>query len=169
MNVQPDNDAEECIGCKGKFPKTDGPVHEYMESSPGCWAVFGRVLAKEYSDQQFFDIHRLTVDSYAVQHPGKPSRQSIQSVGVHLIRLCLFLEHGLDPARANEAMLAAAKHKSGYHWLEPPAALGKITIGDIDQATSTNEHKARVKCWAEQMWEVWSLHHDVIRRWAVET
>ena len=37
------------------------------------------------------DIHRLSVDTYAVQHPGVPERRSIQSVAVHLMCLCLVL------------------------------------------------------------------------------
>jgi Family of unknown function (DUF5946) len=157
---------EECMWCKAKLPAIVGATHEYMESTPSCWAAFGRVIAKEYSDPQFFAVHRLTVDAYAVQHPGKPSRQSIQSVGVHLVRLCLFLEHGLEPEKANDAMLAAAKLKSTYHWLEPPASLGRLTVSDVDAATNAEHHKVLVRQWAEQMWQVWSAHHDVVRKWA---
>lgn len=104
-----------CPGCAACFPDTPGPTHPYMESSSGCWAAFGDVLAREYSDPVYFDIHRLSVDAYAVQHPGRPSRQSIQSVGVHLVRLHLFLEQGLAPEKANAAMLAAAKEKHTYY------------------------------------------------------
>lgn len=68
---------QQCMWCKGMFPTLNGPVHKYMESTPGCWATFGRVLAREYEDQRLFGVHRLTVDSYAVQHPGVPNRQSI--------------------------------------------------------------------------------------------
>jgi hypothetical protein len=38
---------------------------------------------------------------------------------VHLVRQCLFIEHGLAPEEANSAMLAAAKRKSEYVWLDP--------------------------------------------------
>ncbi|MDA8021340.1 MAG: DUF5946 family protein [Thermoanaerobaculia bacterium] len=137
-----------------------------MESSPGCWETFGRVLAREYSDRQYFEVHRLTVDAYAVQHPGQPSRQSIQSVGVHLIRLCLFLEHGLQPEQANSAMLAAAKRKSEFSWLTPPEPLGSITVADVESAVGVGEHKDRVRAWATQMWQVWSPHHETVRTWA---
>lgn len=156
----------QCMWCKGQFPDTNGPTHEYMESTPGCWAAFGRVLAREYEDQRFFGVHRLTVDAYAVQHPGVPSRQSIQSVGVHLVRLCLFLEHQLTPEKANAAMLLAAKHKAQYHWLEPPASLGALTIADIDAAENFEAHQSAVRAWARQMWEVWSPHHADVRAWA---
>jgi hypothetical protein len=155
-----------CMWCKGSFADADGPTHKYMQSTPGCWAAFGRVLAREYEDQRFFSVHRLTVDAYAVQHPGVPSRQSIQSVGVHLIRLCLTLESGLPPAQANEAMISAAKHKSRFRWLEPPASLGSLTIADVEAAGGVDEHVAVVRNWANQMWEVWSPHHRVVQTWA---
>jgi hypothetical protein len=159
---------EECMWCKARLPTLDGPTHEYMESTPSCWAAFGRVLAREYSDQAFFGVHRLTVDSYAVQHPGQPSRQSIQSVGVHLVRLCLFLEHQLTPENANAAMTEAAKRKSMYTWLTPPPSLGPLTVADVDAASGVAEHQAVVKRWAEQMWHVWRPHHATVRSWILD-
>jgi hypothetical protein len=137
-----------------------------MESTPGCWAAFGRVLAREYEDRRYFAVHRLTVDSYAVQHPGTQSRQSIQSVGVHLVRLCLFHERNLAPEAANDAMLAAATHKASFHWLEPPLDLGPITIANVDAAPGVEEHMSTVRLWAAQMWDVWSPHHATVRSWA---
>ena len=155
-----------CMWCKGNFPDEPGPTHEYMESTPGCWASFGRVLAREYEDQRYFAIHRLTVDAYAVQHPGVSSRQSIQSVGVHLVRLCLFHERSLAPDKANDAMLVAAQHKAQFHWLEPPLDLGPLTIADVDSAAGIEEHVSMVRRWAAQMWEAWSQHHATVRSWA---
>jgi hypothetical protein len=157
---------QQCMWCKGWFSDEDGPTHAYMESIPGCWAAYGRVLAREYEDQRYFAIHRLTVDAYAVQHPGKPGRQSIQSVGVHLVRLCLFFERGLAPDNANAAMLAAARHKAGYIWLEPPASLGSLTVADVSAAAGVDEHVSAVRSWASQMWQVWSPHHAKVRSWA---
>lgn len=156
----------QCVWCKGMFPDGDGPTHDYMESTPGCWAAYGRVLAREYQDRRYFAVHRLTVDAYAVQHPGKRSRQSIQSVGVHLVRLFLLLERGLTPDKANDAMLAAARHKAQYRWLEPPASLGAITVADVEAAAGIEGHVSVVKDWASQMWAVWSPHHSTIRSWA---
>lgn len=64
-----------CIGCGALVPQVDGPTHRYMGSSPGCWHVYGEVLSREYSDRSFGALHRLTVDSYAVQHPGAHPRK----------------------------------------------------------------------------------------------
>jgi hypothetical protein len=48
----------------------------------------------EYGPLDYPDVHRLTVDTYAVQHPGRPTPQTIQSVTVHLISLSCVLERG---------------------------------------------------------------------------
>jgi uncharacterized protein DUF5946 len=154
-----------CIGCGGLFPKMEGPTHRYMESSPGCWAAYGEVLAREYSDPAYAPNYRLSVDAYAVQHPGRPSPQSIQSVAIHLIRLCLLLECGLEMNRANDAMLKATESKNKFVWLEPPPSRGAITVVDVHRAKNPHEHMMRVREWAENAWLAWSLHHSQIRAW----
>ncbi len=162
-------DTCKCFSCGGVYSDIDGPVHRYMSSSPGCWSVYGEVLAREYSDPTYFGVHRLTVDAYAVQHPGSTDRPSIQSVGVHLIRLCLFLEHGLTAENANDAMLEASKNKHSFVFLEPPQNFGSVTAADVYRAQSANEHKAIVEEWARTAWDAWSIHHDIIREWLPNT
>ncbi len=154
-----------CMGCGGSFADIEGPTHRYMESSPGCWAAYGEVLAREYSDQAYFKVHRLTVDTYAVQHPGQFSAQSIQSVAVHLISLCLLLERGIEMARATAAIQAAVEHKESYIWLAPPSSLGSMTIADVHGAKDAEEHKRLVRAWAASAWSAWSPHHETIHRW----
>jgi hypothetical protein len=154
-----------CFSCGGEYPDIEGPTHRYMKSSPGCWATYGQVLAREYSHPGYFEVHRLTVDAYAVQHPGSTDRQSINSVGVHLIRLCLFLEHGLTAKNANDAMLEAAKHKHMFTWLKPPESLGMITVADVAKARTVDEHRAVVRALAQDAWNAWSIHHGTIRSW----
>ena len=136
-----------------------------MESSPACWAAFGVVLAREYSDQAYFQVHRLSVDAYAVQHPGSSSPQTIQSVAVHLIRLCLLLERGLPMERANDAMLKASELEKKFVWLTPPASLGTVTVADVRHASSVEAHMAAVRHWAESAWKAWSPYHATIRSW----
>jgi Family of unknown function (DUF5946) len=154
-----------CPGCGGLFEERDGPIHRYMLSSPGCWAVYGEVLAREYSDPAYGRVHRLSVDAYAVQHPGIPSPQSIQSVAVHLIRLCLLLDKGVDLQRANDVIKAAAESGQNYVWLTPPASLGEITVADVYQAQDPDEHEQRVRRWASSAWIAWSGHHATVRSW----
>jgi Family of unknown function (DUF5946) len=154
-----------CVGCGGLVPAMDGPTHRYMESSPGCWAIFGEVLAREYSDPAYAALHRQTVDAFAVQHPGQPSLQSIRSVGLHLVRLCLVLERGFSDAAAGEAMPIISQGKMEFHWLTPPAAMGPITALDVRKAKTPEDHLHAVAAWARSAWQAWAPHHAQVRSW----
>lgn len=154
-----------CLGCGGLFPDIEGPTHPYLESSPGCAAACGELFACHYQDMAFYgDVYRLANDAYAVQHPGGDSRQAIQSVGIHLVRLCLVLEYALPPERANDAALAAARRKHEFCWLERPADMGAITVADF-QGVSGEEHRTLLREWARSAWEAWSSHHETVRSW----
>jgi hypothetical protein len=154
-----------CIGCGGLVPAMDGPTHRYMESSPGCWSVYGEVLAREYSDPAHAVAHRQTVDAFAVQHPGQPSPQSIQSVGVHLIRLCLILENGFSDAAAGDAMEVLASRTAMLRWLTPAHSMGDVTAVDVWKTSGPQEHTKAVRHWARAAWQAWALHHEQVRRW----
>jgi hypothetical protein len=154
-----------CIGCGGAVPRMDGPTHRYMESSPGCWHLYGLVLAREYADPAFGVLHRLTVDAYAVQHPGHPSPQSIQSVSVHLLSLCLVLERNLAAAYATRVMAEATRAKDRFVWLTPPESLGEVTVAAVAGAAAAHEHAERVRAWARSAWAAWSPHHPTVRSW----
>jgi hypothetical protein len=146
----------------------DGPgaTHRYLESSAGCWAAYGEVLAREYSDPTLFaQVHRLTVDTYAVQHPGQPSSRSIQSVALHLVSLCLTLEHGATPQAAMAALRAGAGIKSRYTWLAPPIASDVLTVAHVLPATAAQAHAEAVRAWALGVWSAWSTHHATVRSW----
>lgn len=153
-----------CIGCGGHVPEMDGPTHRYMESSPGCWHLYGQVLAREYADPAFGALHRLTVDAYAVQHPGRPSPQAIQSVCVHLLSLFLVLERNLAATYATRVMGGATRNKDRFVWLIPPESLGEITVASVAGVTP-HEHTERVRAWAESAWSAWSEHHATVRSW----
>lgn len=156
-----------CSGCGALVADVDGPMHKYIGASPGCWAIFGEVLAKEYTDfARYAPIHRLTVDVYAAQHPGAPSRQSIQSVAVHLVGLCVVLERGLDFAQATDAIRQTLKRRAEFVWLDPPAPSDWLTILDVAGAQDLAGHESVVRRWAESVWEAWSPHHATVRRWA---
>ena len=130
--------------------------------------MYGDVLAKEYEDYTLYaPVHRLTVDAYAAQHPGEPSRLAVQSVAVHLIRLHFQLERGLPHERANAVMLrVSAPAKDAFAWLEPPASPGWLTVLDVLDAENPADHVERVREWAKSVWDAWRPHHDTVRCWA---
>jgi hypothetical protein len=155
-----------CIGCGARVAEGEGPAHKYIGASPGCWALYGEVLAREYTDPRYGAAHQLTVDAYAAQHPGTPSPQSIQSVTVHLVGLYVVFELGRSPQQARKTIQRAVQHKKDFIWLDPPTPLGKITIIDIHKAKDHSEHNALVREWAMSVWRAWEPHHPMIRRWA---
>ena len=157
---------ETCFGCGAVVPTSDLPGHRYVGSSSGCWAVYGTVLAREYGEWRFPAIHRLTVDAYMAQHPGTPSRQSIQSVGVHLVGLFVILEMGLPSAQATQAIRRAAGKSDRFIWLEPPLHRGELTVIDVANAATLAEHELVVRRWAQSVWQGWHGHHPTIRKWA---
>lgn len=55
-----------CHQCGGHSPRFEGATHEYFGASPSCWKVFGDILAKEFANPEYMKVHRLTVDTYAV-------------------------------------------------------------------------------------------------------
>jgi Family of unknown function (DUF5946) len=155
-----------CFGCGGFFSEIDGPTHPYMESIAGCWHAYGEIMARQYLDPDYVEYYRFSVDAYAIQHPGKPSRQSIQSVGVHLIRLYLLLECDLEMNSANDVMKAASQIKQDFVWLQPPKSLGAITVADVARAKTNDELKSAATHWACTAWSAWSTHHHTVAEWA---
>ncbi|MEL6360363.1 MAG: DUF5946 family protein [Pseudomonadota bacterium] len=154
-----------CPGCGVVLDEVEGPTHRYMSSSPACWGAYGEILAAEYSNAVLMDVHRLSVDAYAVQHPGDDSRQAIQSVGLHLARLYVALEHGVIGDRARAAMEKFAAHKSTLEVLTPPEVF-TITVGEVVPFAGTQAHQEKVRAWARSAWDDWHQHHETVRRWA---
>ena len=151
------------------LPLTDGPTHPYLGASAACWALFGELLAREFGDPAYFRVHQLTVDTYAVQHPGEPERRSTQSVGLHLMTLCIFLERGADAATGPKLHQRIMAKPPEFHWLEPPLSQGDVTVGDVLAARSPDEHAERVRAWAQAVWDAWAPHHEVVRGWVEES
>ena len=157
-----------CVGCGAAVPDTDGPTHAYIGASPGCWALYGELLAGEYLDRDRAAMQRLTVDAYAVQHPGVPGRQSSQSVWVHLVGLCLALEAAQPAARTTALMARFVGSRREFEWLEPPASRGERTILDVRAASGLDAYHLAVAEWAAAAWVAWAEHHETIRGEVVE-
>lgn len=155
-----------CPGCGAVLREIVGPTHPYMLSSPACFAAYAEVLACEYSDPNLMRTHRLTVDAFAVQHPGDGvSRQAIQSVGLHLAGLAIQLHRLRTPETANDIMLILGKHKAELKRLSPPKTFS-MTVADILRFAGTPDHSDAVKAWAESAWQDWAEHHAYILDWA---
>ncbi len=154
-----------CPGCGSQLPAIDGPTHAYMLSSPACWAAFNTVMEREYSNPELMTVHRLSVDAWAVQHPGDGSRRAVQSVGLHLARLMVQIEGGICEEAANDAMRSFASRKSELPEL-PPRSAYHLTVANVVGAVEPNAHLQAVRSWAEATWADWADQHAFIRDWA---
>lgn len=154
----------QCIGCGALVDDCGGPTFRYPNAaSPGCWKVYGEILAKEYSEYRYPEFHRLTVDAYAIQHPGDPTPQTTQSVNVHLAALYLVIEKKLSCAKATDMMGKLVRlNKGAFEWLPPPRCRGGITVVDVAGAVSFEEHRKRVYEWAHAAYSAWSSHYGKI-------
>lgn len=154
-----------CWGCGAPVPDVDGPTHAYLGASAGCWAIYTEILARQIADVALGRARLLSVNAYAVQHPGHRERRTAQSVAVHLSGLCLALERDADDATITRRMSALADARSEHPWLEPPASLGELTILDVVRARGADEHAEVVGRWARSAWGAWGDHHDIVRAW----
>ena len=140
-----------------------------MESSAACWAAYGEILARQYSNPAYASALQLTVDAYAAQHPGHSSPQSIQSVGRHLISLCLTLEKHASADRVIAVLQNSERLRRCLVWLEPPWPRGEITVANLIGITDPARHVEMARVWAGQVWDAWWPHHTAIHAWISES
>lgn len=160
--------SECCPDCGAEVPQVpDGPTHPYFGASSGCWALYTVMLGREFGHWDA-GTHRLSVDTYAVQHPGTSRRQAaINSVGIHLTALCFVCDKDMPVELMIRTMGDLGKGRLfEVHYLEPPEQPFPMTIVDLIDATTPEEYNARIRRWAETTWETWSVHHDQVREWA---
>ncbi|WP_286196734.1 DUF5946 family protein [Tropicibacter sp. R15_0] len=154
-----------CPGCGACLPEIAGPTHSYMTSSAACFEAFTDVLAFEYSDSALLPTHRLTVDTFAVQHGGGgETRRQVQSTGLHLARLYLQLGRNLTPQDSNNVMLGLGQHKASLIYLAPPQSY-TMTVSDVRPFAGGPQHATKVREWAKATWADWQDHHAYIQDW----
>jgi len=151
-----------CVGCGVQSPDTTGPVHAYIEASPGCWQMYCSLQDWKNSldGDDGVTIAQHLVDAYAVQHATNPDRRSRQSVAAHLMSLCASLEFDM-PGMKLRSMIGDWTHR------DYPIHLPRPDHYPITVRTVTNETEDMraviVKEMARSTWSAWSLHHDEVR------
>ena len=136
-----------------------------MTGAPGCWALFGELNARLATTAPLREARQFSVDAYAVQHPGSPNPQAIQSVAVHLMSLYSYLELGRPVSAAPVLLQHLASAKGVYSWLTPPSFDGVQTVADIPLDAGDATLIAAAESWARSAWQAWKAHHPQIVRW----
>lgn len=151
-----------CVGCGRIVPDIEGPTHRYLESSPGCWAAYTTLPFGGMAGSAELPHSAMTVDAYAVQHPGRPGPSSTPSVWIHLAAMQLVLERGWPADRLVEIRRTVADANDGWPWLTPPASMGDIGAIDV-AAAAADDVAAVVRAWVEAAYSAWADHHGEIR------
>ena len=151
-----------CPGCGDRLPVVDGATHPYVGASSACWTRFAEVNA---TLPPVSPLRRLVTDAYMVQHPGVPERRAIQSVGAHLVALCLVLEQGLPPERLSAVLRRVVDRPPAWRWLEPPVPNGALTIGDVAAAIEAGDpgrRTASIEAYVRGIWSAWAKHRETV-------
>lgn len=157
-----DSNKIKCFGCGALVENIPGIPHKYLGTTQGCWNIYGQILAKEYCEYNYPEtIHRLTVDTYSVQHPGQSSRQTIQSVNIHLIGLYYVLENNIIGKIVTKKIGEILSKKPMFEWLEPPIPNGTITVTDVLLAKNIEEHEKTVTEWSKNVWNYWKIKNGL--------
>jgi hypothetical protein len=152
-----------CPAC-GHTGPSDGPAHAYMSPSPACWARYGEVLAREYSDRDYWKAHRLLTDAYCGQHSISMDRRARQSLYIHLSALMLHFEDALSESRIVTFLRAAAKSGHDFPYLEMPPANQQVRIDGVYGAADAAQHLVSVTDFARGVFAAWASHHGAFRK-----
>ena len=153
-----------CVACRGAVPDIDGPTHRYMTAAPGCWRAYTELLGGGGLPPS--PAAGLTVDAYAVTHPGVPGPQSTPSVWIHLLTLCFVLERRWPVEQAVRLRRAGADSFRGWPWLTPPESRGDVTAIDVAAALAAGDGAEAISLtrrWVDGAWAAWAPHHPAIR------
>jgi hypothetical protein len=141
---------------------------EGVGGAEGCNALFQEVVGREFSRPELFQVHRLTVDTYSLQHPAQYMK-SAKSAVAHLLGMCWAMEATDGPHVAR----AMSRFLDGVKQLErpdppPPLSRGPRHITYVHSAPDSMAHIERVREWARGVWEAWNVHHGKAREWMHE-
>jgi hypothetical protein len=145
---------EPCEGCGTPAPG----------GTAGCQSMFEELLARDFSDVAYFSVHRLLVDTYALQHPERYC-VSPKSLAAHLMGLCWAMERGGGRSIGSEALRAWLDGPARLQKPEIPSHRGKLTIADVRSTPDVAAHVRAVDLWARSTWAAYASLHETARAW----
>lgn len=151
-----------CPSCGFKGPG-DGPTHDYLTVSPACWARYGEVMAKEYSDRAYWPSHRRLVDAYAGQHSIGSDRRARQSLWIHMAALMLAFHDEVDDAVIPSFLGRAAKSGHPFPELALPPKAHSVDLTGVHSAPDVAAHHRAVEAYARGVLAAWTPHHTAFR------
>ncbi len=153
---------ETCPAC-GHVGDHDGPGHAYLSVSPACWARYGEVLAREYSDPAYWRTHRVLTDAYCGQHSIGADRRARQSLWIHMAALSMHFDDRAEDEVIVDFLGRAAKSDHPFPELAMPAENMSVRIDAVHAAPDAPSHRAAAVEYARAVHEVWAPHRAALR------
>ena len=145
---------ERCSGCGLVVPG----------GTAGCQAIMDDLLARDFSNVAYFRVHRMMVDTYALQHPDRYC-VSPKSFAAHLTGLCFLFEHGGGRAVGTEPTRRWLDGPPRIRKPEVPSFRGSLTVAEVREAADPEAYARAVERWARATWEAYSALHSLARLW----
>jgi hypothetical protein len=154
----PDGPCSDCPGCGAILPGA-AELHRRSNASEVCWQLYGEVAAYELAHLATLGrVHQLLVDTYGAQHAGGSA--SRMGVAFALIGLRLSLEEGWSGDEIQDAHRYLAAASKPWPEFAPHAHGAWMTVSDVANATSPEEHARSVHEWAASVWAAWGPARD---------
>ena len=135
------------------------------DGTEGCQLLFDELRSRQLVASSY-QIQRLTVDTYCMQHPDRYC-VSAKSLAAHLTGLCWALEYSGHPSGL-KALQRWLDGRARIEKPELPSFRGSVTVTDVIGAPDPEEHAAVIGRWARSTWDAYSALHPVARRWVGE-
>jgi len=130
----------------------------------GCQRLFETIGLREYEDMRLARYHRIVVDVYALQHPGRYGR-SAKSFAAHLTGLCAWLENETNSRSVNALVQRWLSGPSPIQKPTLPPSYGAITIRDLVDAEDPVRYGEVLRNWARATWDAYAPLHATAREW----
>ena len=132
--------------------------------SAGCQSIMDQILALHFGNAVYFSVHRLFVDTYALQHPERYCA-SFKSLAAHLAHLCWSLERGGSRAVPSEAIRRWVERHPHLDKPPLPDRRGGLTVAEVARTPTPAEHQQAVDRWARSTWEAYANLQSTARHW----
>jgi len=153
-----------CAGIQESTDRCSGCGLVVPGGTAGCQTIVDELWAREFGDVSYFRVHRMTVDTYCLQHPERYCA-SAKSLAAHLTGLCWLLERSGGRAVGSDALRRWLNGPVRLEKPELPSVRGGLTVADVRDAADPEAYARAVDGWARSTWEAYSSLHSVARDW----
>jgi hypothetical protein len=134
----------------------------------GCFELYTELSVSAVAQAAPLAASTYRVNAHALQHPeihGKTNNAA------HLLWLCWLFEFDGDASVPGGPPWWRRAGRGDVPMLVAPEVRGGLTVVDVAQATSPEEHLRLAERWARAVYGAWQAHHgwarrEVQRQWA---